>query len=213
MAAADQLMVRVLGAGGHGSAPHKAADPIPAACEMVLALQSMVTRRFDVFDPVVLTVGKIAGGTKDNIIGDEACFEATVRTFSTAHRDLMESAALQLVRGIADAHGLRVRAEYHRGYPVTVNDAAEHAFAVQTVTDLFGADKHATMPEPECGAEDFSYVLEQVPGAYLNLSACAASDPSAAPDNHAGDAVFDDSVLPDGAALLAELALRRLARG
>ena len=213
MAASDQLLVSVLGAGGHGSAPHKAADPIPAACEMVLALQTMVTRRFDVFDPVVLTVGKIAGGTKENIIGDEARFEATVRTFSTAHRDLMESASLQLVRGIAEAHGLRVQAEYHRGYPVTVNDDAEHAFAVQTVTDLFGADAHATMPEPECGSEDFSYVLQQVPGAYLNLSACAGPDPATAPDNHAGDAVFDDSVLPDGAALLAELALRRLARG
>lgn len=212
MAASDQLLVSVLGAGGHGSAPHKAADPIPAACEMVLALQTMVTRRFDVFDPVVLTVGKIAGGTKENIIGDEARVEATVRTFSPAHRDLMESATLELVRDIAAAHGLRVQAEYHRGYPVTVNDAAEQAFAARTVTDLFGADAHLTMPNPECGSEDFSYVLERVPGAYLNLSACAAPDPATAPDNHAGDAVFDDSVLPAGAALLAELALRRLAR-
>jgi hippurate hydrolase len=213
MAACDQLLVTVLGAGGHGSAPHKAADPIPAACEMVLALQTMVTRRFSVFDPVVLTVGTISGGTKENIIGDETRFEATVRTFSAAHRDLMESACLDLVRGIAAAHGLRARVEYHRGYPVTVNDDAEHAFAVQTVADLFGPSAHATMPEPECGSEDFSYVLEQVPGAYLNLSACAAADPDIAPDNHAGDAAFDDSVLPDAAALLAELAIRRLARG
>jgi len=213
MAACDKLVVTVVGAGGHGSAPHKALDPIPAACEMVLALQTMVTRRFNAFDPVVLTVGVIAGGTKDNIIGDEAHFEATVRTFSPAHRDLMDSASLELVRGIATAHGLTVRAEYQRGFPITVNDDAEHAFAVQTVTDLFGADAHSTMPQPECGSEDFSFVLNQVPGAYLNLSTCAGSNPDAAPDNHSGDAAFDDSVLPDAAALLAELALRRIARG
>lgn len=212
MAACDQLLVSVLGTGGHGSAPHRARDPIPAACEMVVALQTMVTRQFDVFDPVVLTVGLIAGGTKENIIGDRARFEATVRTFSEAHRDRMESATLRLVQGIAAAHGLEVSAEYRRGYPVTVNDDAEHTFAVQAITDLFGPDRHRPMPQPECGSEDFSYVLQEVPGAYLNLSACPAEDPETAPDNHAGDAVFDDAVLPDAAALLAELALRRLQR-
>lgn len=212
MAACDQLIVRVIGAGGHGSAPHKTRDPIPVVCEMVLALQTMVTRRFDAFDPVVLTVGKIAGGTKENIIGDEAVFEATVRTFTAENRELMESATIDLVRGIAAAHGLRVDADYRRGYPVTANDEAEHAFAVRTVSDLFGADRYMPMAQPELGSEDFSYVLNEVPGAYLNLSACPAADYAHAPDNHAGDAVFDDSVVPDAAAALAELALRRLAR-
>src|SRR5215203_6236860 len=79
-AAADEVRVRVVGTGGHGSAPHRARDPIPAACEMVVALQTMTTRGFDVFDPVVVTVGRIAGGTKDNIIPDTAEFDATVRS-------------------------------------------------------------------------------------------------------------------------------------
>jgi hippurate hydrolase len=82
MAAADEVRVRVVGEGGHGSAPFRTKDPIPVVCEMVLALQSMVTRTFDVFDPVVVTVGRISGGTKDNIIPDDAVFEATLRTLS-----------------------------------------------------------------------------------------------------------------------------------
>ncbi len=212
MAACDQLQVRVVGAGGHGSAPHRTLDPIPVACEMVLALQTMITRGFDVFDPVMLTVGRIAGGTKANIIGDEAAFDATVRTLSAANRDRIEDKTLRLVHGIAAAHGLTVDAQFVRGYPVTINDPNEHAFAVDTITDLLGAHAHVPMTEPEMGSEDFSYVLEQVPGAYLNLSACSAADPATAPDNHSSTAMFDDSVLTHAAAVLAELAIRRLAR-
>lgn len=210
MASADMVEVRVIGRGGHGSAPHAALDPIPAACEMVTALQTMVTRRFDIFDPVVVTVGRIAGGTKDNIIGDDAEFDATVRTFSSANRDRIEREIVALVNGIAAAHGLGIEANYHRGFPVTANDPVEHEFAVGTVIDLFGADRYTPMPNPEAGAEDFSFVAELVPSAYLNLSACASDDPQSAPDNHSTLAAFDDSVLPDGAAALAELAFRRL---
>ncbi len=106
MAAADTLHVTVKGRGGHGAQPHHAADPIPAACEIVMALQAMVTRRFDVFDPVVLTVGTFHAGTTDNVIPDDAAFVATVRTFSTATRDKVKAAAVELVRQIAAAHGL-----------------------------------------------------------------------------------------------------------
>jgi hippurate hydrolase len=213
MAAADQLSVRVVGEGSHGSEPFRGKDPIPVVCEIVLALQLMVTRQFDVFDPVVLTVGRIAGGTKENIIPDDAFFDATVRSFSPETRVKLKAAAERLVEGIAAAHGLTAEVNYRVGYPVTVNDETEFQFARRTIVDLFGASRFRERDHPECGAEDMSYVLNEVPGAYVNLSACGAGDPENAADNHSPLAAFDDSVLPDGAALLAELAVRRLARG
>jgi amidohydrolase len=212
MAAADQLHVRVVGAGTHGAIPHRGKDPIPVLCEIVGALQTMVTRQFDVFDPVVLTVGRIAGGTKENIIPDDAFFDATVRTFSAETRAKVQLASTQLVESMAAAHGLTAVVEYQIGYPVTVNDAAEYEFARKTIVDLFGPDRFRERRNPRCGAEDMSYVLQEVPGVYLNLSACRSVDPEAAADNHSPLADFDDSVLPDGAALLAELAVRRLTR-
>jgi amidohydrolase len=212
MAAADTLEVTVRGRGGHAAQPHHAADPIPVACELVTALQTMVTRQFDVFDPVVLTVGLFQAGTVSNVIPDEAHFAATVRTFSAAARADVKIAAVRLVRDITAAHGLSVRAGWTEGYPVTVNDPDETAFAQQTVTGLFGTGSFTPAANPLTGAEDFSFVLEQVPGSFVMLGAClAGSDPATAPFNHSADAVFDDGVLADGAALYAELAMRRLA--
>ena len=214
MAAADTLHVTVHGRGGHGSQPHHAADPVPVACEIVLALQTMVTRQFDVFDPVVVTVGTFHAGTADNVIPDDAHFVATVRSFSARSRDAAQSAAPRLARDIASAHGLTATAEFRDGYPVTVNDASELAFAASTVAEVLGEDRYFAAPDPLTGSEDFSYVLEEVPGAFLMLGACPADiDPYTAPFNHSAEAVFDDAVLPDGTALYAELALRRLSRG
>jgi amidohydrolase len=214
LAAADVLEVTVRGRGGHASQPHRSLDPIPAACEMVTALQTMVTRRFDVFDPVVITVGSFHAGTADNIIPDEARFLATCRTYSAESRNRLRDESLRLVREIAAAHGLSAEAEYHDEYPVTVNNVAETAFAVGTAADLFGADRTVAAEHPITGAEDFSFVAEQVPGAFLMFGACPPDrDPATAPSNHSALAMFDDSVLPDGATMLAELALRRLASG
>jgi amidohydrolase len=213
LAAAEVLAVTVHGHGGHGSEPHHAADPIPAACEMVTALQTLVTRRFDVFDPVVITIGSFHAGTTDNVIPDDAAFLATVRSFSPEARQRVRESALALVGGIAAAHGLTVSAEFRDGYPVTVNDEAETRFAAAVVAGLLGEERCLAQPNPMTGAEDFSFVLEQVPGAFLMLGACPpGADPATAPNNHATDAVFDDSVLAAGAALYAELALQRLAR-
>ncbi len=212
MAASDEFVVRVVGLGGHGSAPHLALDPIPVACEMVTALQTVVTRQVDIDDPVVLTVGKFAAGTKENIIPDEAVFEATIRSFSAANRVLMKDAVLRLLDGIASAHGLRAEVTWTPGYPPTVNDVDEYAFARDTLVDLFGGSRFEEEANAKPGTEDFSYVLERVPGAYVSISACAAEDPLTAADNHSARAVFDDSVLPDCAAFLAEVAVRRLAR-
>jgi amidohydrolase len=214
MAAADTLHVTVHGRGGHGSQPHRAADPIPAACEIVLALQSMVTRRFDVFDPVVLTVGTFHAGTADNVIGDDAHFVATIRTFSPQTRATVEEIGPKLARDIAAAHGLTADAKFVEGYPVTVNDAAELDFAEAAIGEVLGEGRYFAAPNPLTGSEDFSYVLDQVPGAFVMMGACASdTDPGTAPFNHSAEAVFDDSVLADGTALYAELALRRLSAG
>ncbi|MDA0632598.1 M20 family metallopeptidase [Nonomuraea sp. MCN248] len=212
MAAADVFAVKVKGRGGHGSTPHLSRDPIQAGCEMVTAMQTMVTRTFDVFDPVVVTVGSFHGGSTDNVIPGEAQFEATVRTFSVANRTLVKRRLVEVVEAIAAAHDLKVEASFGMGYPVTVNDSAEAAFAGATADGLFGPGRFVVSPRPVMGSEDFSYVLERVPGAFVFLGACPPDrDPATAPYNHSPEAVFDDAVLPDGAALYASLAHERLA--
>jgi amidohydrolase len=211
LAASDGLEVTVRGRGGHGSQPFRAADPIPAACEIVTALQTMVTRRFDVFDPVVITVGSLHAGTAKNVIPDDARFSATVRTLSPQNRAAVRDAALRLVRHIAAAHGLSADAEFIDGYPVTVNDSVQAAVARDVVAATVGADRYVPQPNPDPGSEDFSYVLEQVPGAFVSLGACPPGvNPETAPANHSAEAVFDDCVLADGAAVYAALALRTL---
>ncbi|MBE1490573.1 M20 metallopeptidase family protein [Plantactinospora soyae] len=210
MAGSAGLFVKVVGAGGHGSRPHTTLDPVPVACEMVTALQTMVARRFDAFEPVVLTVGTFHAGTRRNVIPDEAYFEATVRTFDESVTEQIGEHAVRLCEQLAAAHGLRAEVRYEAEYPVTVNDPAEHEFAATTVREVFGADRFADLRNPVTGSEDFSRVLGRVPGAYLFLGACTTDDPETAPGNHSPRATYDDSVLADGAALLAELAARRL---
>ena len=210
MAAASGLFVTVLGSGGHGSSPHLAADPVPAACEMVLALQTMVTRQFNVFDPVVVTTGSFHAGTIRNIIPAAASFDATVRTFSAASLEKVRKAAVEICHGVATAHGLDVEVKFLDEYPVTVNNDTEFAFLTDTIRDLYGDDRFTPLEFPITGSEDFSRVLDEVPGAYVFLGATYADDPDSAAYNHSPLAAFDDSVLADGAALLAELAVRRL---
>ena len=125
MAAADEVLVTVRGVGGHGSAPERTKDPVPVACEIVLAFHTAVTRQFSVWDPVVLTVGKVAAGTKDNIIPDDAVVEATLRTFSKEHRAKAHEVVARVAQGIAQAHGMTAEVKIGNGYPVTVNDVGE----------------------------------------------------------------------------------------
>jgi hippurate hydrolase len=211
MAASDVLHVRVVGAGGHGSRPHVSRDPIPAACEMVTALQTRVTRAFDVFDPVVVTVGTFHAGTRRNIIPDDAMFEATIRSFSPEARERVREQSVRVCEGIAAAHGLDIEVTCEAEYPLTVNHESGHAFVADTVREVFGEERFEELPNPMTGSEDFSRVLAKVPGAFVFLGASSADDPTTAPGNHSPLAEFDDGVLADGAALLAELATRQLA--
>jgi hippurate hydrolase len=211
MAAAEALDITVAGRGGHGSQPHHAADPIPVACEIVTALQVLVTRGFDIFDPVVITVGSFHAGTTNNVIPDDARLEVTIRSFSAAARARVRDAVVRLVHDIAAAHGLTASAEFADSYPVTVNDQQETRFAAGVVAGVLGEGRYLPQDNPMAGAEDFSYVLENVPGAFVMLGACPpGTDPATAPFNHSAHAIFDDCVLADGAALFTELAVRRL---
>ena len=212
MAASDGMLVTVRGLAGHGSSPHLSRDPVPATCEMVVALQTAINRQVDAFSPVVLTVGSLHAGTRRNIIPEKAAFEATVRTFDPAIRVQVRDLAIRVCRGVAAAHGLEVEIEYLEEYPVTVNDADCVRFALRVAAEVLGEDRVAVMEKPVTGTEDFSRVIQKVPGALLFLGACLQGrDPDTAPSNHSPHAGFDDAVIPDGAALYAEFAIRRLA--
>ncbi|MFD2093390.1 M20 metallopeptidase family protein [Blastococcus deserti] len=212
MAAADHWLVTVRGRGGHASMPHAAADPVPVAAEIVLALQSLVTRRAPVFDPAVLTVAHLTAGSTDNVIPDTAFLEGTIRTLSAERRADLVASVRRVAEHVAAAHELTVEFEHREGYPVTVNDpgAADRVRAV--ARELFGADRSVAAREPLMGAEDFAYVLQRVPGAMAFLGACpAGTDLSSAAGNHSNLVVFDEDVLPAGAALYAAMALQALA--
>jgi amidohydrolase len=214
LAAADTVHVTVQGRGGHGSMPHLAQDPVPVAAEIVLALQAMVTRQFDVFDPVVVTVGRIEAGTTDNVIPATARNEATVRSFSEDVHGVVPERLARVCEGVAAAHGLTAEVDYRRGYPVTANRSEEVERLQRLATGMFGERAYVTAPQPLAGSEDFSYVLQQVPGTYLGVGATLAdADPRTAPYNHSAHARFEDGALAVGPALLAALALDRLAQG
>ncbi|HEY0246914.1 MAG TPA: M20 family metallopeptidase [Gryllotalpicola sp.] len=211
MAASDILRVTVHGRGGHASAPQETLDPIPVAAEMVVALQTIVTRAIDTFKPVVVTVGTFHGGIRENVISDEASFSAAVRTFDPETRSRLIARLTALCEGIAAAHGLSATAEWEQLYPVTANDPAEADFLLRTVADTLGEDAAQVMETPMTGSEDFSRILQRIPGALAFLGATPQGiDPGSADFNHSAHAVFDDDVLPRGAAVLAELARTRL---
>jgi len=210
MASSDELHVTVVGMGGHGSQPHTAKDPIPVAAEMVSALQLLITRSFSAFDPVVITVGQFHAGTKANIIPDTAEFQATIRTFSAENRIRIQAEAVRLCQSIAEAYGLKADVKVVGQYPVTVNNDAHASFVGKVAADLFGAESYIEMPNPIAGAEDYSRVLEAVPGSYVFLGASVDEDFTKSEVNHSPRAQFDESVLYRGTALLSELAVRSL---
>jgi hippurate hydrolase len=210
MASSDELHVTVVGMGGQGSQPHTAKDPIPVSAEMVSALQLMITRSFDAFDPVVITVGQFHAGTKANIIPDTAEFQATIRTFSAENRTRIQSEAVRLCKSIAEGYGLKAEVKVVEQYPVTVNNDAHANFVGKVAADLFGKEAYMEMPHPIAGAEDYSRVLEEVPGSYVFLGASVDQDFMNSEVNHSPRAKFDDAVLYRGTTLLSELAVRSL---
>jgi amidohydrolase len=213
MAAADTVRVRVTGRGGHASAPHDALDPVPAAAAMVGALQTALTRRVNAQHAAVLTIAKIMAGTTNNVIPESALMEGTLRTLSEPVRMQLHEEIRRVCRHTALAHGCSAAVEIEPGYPVTVNDESSSRRMTEVAATVLGRDRAAAMPAPIMGAEDFSYVLQRVPGALAFLGACPPRvDPATAPANHSNRVVFDESAMAAGAALYAALALDALRR-
>jgi metal-dependent amidase/aminoacylase/carboxypeptidase family protein len=156
-------------------------------------------------------VGIIEGGTRRNIIPDTARFEATVRCFSEASAARLREGIQDTLRGVAQAHGVDVDVEYKDEYPLTVNTAAEVEFGAGVVREVLGEDRYEEMAFPIAGSEDFSRVIDAVPGAFIAIGAVPPGlDHETSPTNHSPRADFDPAVLPDAAAVYAELAVRKL---
>jgi hippurate hydrolase len=212
LASGDTLRVLVRGRGGHASAPHRCLDPIPVACAMVQAFQTLVTREVDVFDPAVVTVAKIEAGTTRNVIPETASLLGTIRTVSEATRTLVLERVRRVAEGVAHAHGAQVEVELVQGYPVTVNDAEFAGFVSRVAEDLLGAGQVVTPRSPSMGSEDFSYVLQRVPGAMANLGTRPDGDGLVAP-NHSNRMILNERAMAAGIAMHAAVALRFLGEG
>jgi hippurate hydrolase len=214
MASGDRIEIAVRGRSGHASVPYRSLDPVPVACEIVQALQTMVTRRVDVFDPAVITIARIAAGTAHNIIPETVEMLGTMRTLSERNREALRAQVVQVAEGVAAAHGASATVEIESGYPVTVNDQAAAELLGGVTAELVGADRVRTLPDPVMGSEDFSYVLQRVPGAMAFLGGCPPGvDPEQAPSNHSRQVVFDEDALAVGVATYAGAALRQLGAG
>ena len=214
MASADQFDIVIEGRGGHAAMPHTALDPVPIACEVVTALQTLVARQFDAADPVIATVARIEAGTAHNVIADFATLKGTLRSLSPRHRAKLHAALTQLATGIAAAHGASAKVTITPGFPVTLCDPRAVALGAAVTAELFGTPSWRTLDAPIMGAEDFSYVLEQVPGAMFFLGvAHEGVDWHKCPSIHSPRMIVDEAALPRGAALLAGLAERFLAQG
>jgi hippurate hydrolase len=214
LASADMIEVTVKGKGGHASMPHDALDPVPIACAIVMAIQTFVTREVPVADPAVVTIGKIAAGTTNNVIAETAYLLGTIRTLSAKRREAMRAGLRRVAEGIAAAHGATAEVRFTEGFPVTVCDARAVALGRETVVDLFGPEAWNSMDQPVMGAEDFAYVLEKVPGAMFFLGAAEeGSDWRQCCPLHSNRMVLDESVMARGAALHAALAARFLESG
>jgi amidohydrolase len=209
LASSDKIVATVKGQGGHASAPYRAQDPIPVACEIVQALQTMVTRKVNVFDPAVVTIASIHAGSTNNVIPEVAMMEGTVRTLSEENRGFVLENIRTVVEGVASAHGMTAELSVDPGYPTTVNDEAMTEFALGVARDLLGPELVQVMDDPVMGSEDFSYLLQRVPGAMLDLGVARPDDPNP-PSNHSNRMMVEEPAMANGIALYAGLALRYL---
>ena len=214
LASADKLGAMISGKGGHAAMPHDAIDPVPIACEAVVALQTFIARRTTFTDPAILSVTRIMAGATHNVIPDDVELLGTMRTLSNKTRQAVGEAFERIVTKVAEAHGATAGAWIEEGYPPTINDPRAVALVRDLVTEQFGSDAYFDMPAPIMGAEDFSYVLQKVPGAMAFLGvAPPEGDASTRAPLHNPGMMVDENVLPRGVALHCGFATRFLERG
>ena len=204
LASSDSIRIKVIGAGGHASMPQDAVDPIPVACEIVTAMQTMITRTISVFDPAVITIAHIDAGTTYNIIPEFARMRGTLRTLSEHTREAAHEGIRKIAENIAAAHGCTAEVEIERGFPVTVCSGREVDLAEQVAKDLYGDSAWMTMKTPMMGAEDFSYVLQKVPGLMAFLGAAptgVGGDYRGCCALHSNRMTLDEQVMARGIAM------------
>jgi amidohydrolase len=199
MAAVDTFHVHVTGKGGHGAMPHETLDPIPAALAIAQAMPTIVSRNNYALDDLVISVTQIHAGTTDNVIPDSAYINGTVRTFDPAVQKMVIRRMEEIVSGTAAAYGVTARLDYEVGYPATINDAEAAAFAARVAGEVVGSDNVDPQAGREMGAEDFAYMLQERPGAYLFVGA----GPGAG--LHHPEFDFNDAIAPIGASIFARL--------
>jgi len=210
LASSDAFEITVRGRGGHASSPHHCIDPIPTAASIVTGLQTMVGRQIDPSQSAVVTVANIAAGSTGNVIPETAYMQGTIRAVDEAVRADLHAAVARVADGTSSAHSCTCETTIRTGYPVTVNDPAQARLAHDVAGSLFGADQSRVMPSTAMGAEDFSYVLHEVPGAMAFLGACPADvSPADAAPNHSNQMRINEDALARGAALYAAMALVR----
>ncbi|MGI1661293.1 M20 aminoacylase family protein [Palleronia sp. KMU-117] len=202
MAAVDEFRFDIKGKGGHAAYPHEAVDPIPAALALAQAMDTLVSRNRPPTLPLVVSVTVIHAGTASNVIPGTAHVAGTVRSFDEAMRDLCERRMREVAAGIGTAFGVEIALGYERHYPATVNHAPQTAFAADVAREVVGRDNVRDDRPPEMGAEDFAYMLEARPGAYLFIGQ------GDGPFCHHPKYDFNDEIAPIGASFFARLVER-----
>lgn len=214
MASSNEFKITIRGKGSHAALPHNGTDPVPIACQLVQAFQTIITRNKKPVDAGVISVTMIHAGEATNVVPDFCVLEGTVRTFSIEVLDMIEQRMRELSEGICAAFGARCEFAFDRNYPPTINSATEAAFAREVMAGIVGSNKVLTQ-EPTMGAEDFSYMLQAKPGAYCFI---ANGDGQHREMGHGGGPCtlhnpsydFNDALIPLGATYWVELATRWL---
>jgi hippurate hydrolase len=205
MAAADEFEVRIVGKGGHAARPHMCVDPTPAACNVVMALQTVASRNTDPIKNIVVSVCTLRTASEAfNVIPPEVLIRGTVRTLDEDVRNLAEERVTRLIHSTAEAYGCEAHLDYHRGYPVVVNHDQNAEMAAEIARAVAGSEKVHWGRPPRMGGEDFAYMLNVRPGAFINVG----NGDTAGVHHPAYD--FNDEAIPYGCSFFAELVERRM---
>lgn len=204
MAAPDEFKLKIIGKGGHGSAPHETIDPMPIAAQVITGLQHIVSRQVIPTQPAVVTIGTIQGGYRHNIIADEIEMTGTVRTLNPEVRDQIPVRIEEIVKGITSAYGATYELHYDRLYPPVINHQEIAELIEQVGEDVLGAKAVQPIEEPSMGGEDFAYYLEKVPGAFFRLG--CSSGPETEYPLHNPQFNLDEAGLINGVKVFSNLA-------
>jgi hippurate hydrolase len=210
----DAFVIKITGKGGHAARPHLAIDAVLLASQLVVNLQSIISRQIDPIHPSVITIGYLKSGTVDNVIAEKATLKGTIRTTSEFIRTEIIEKIRKLASSMAILYGAEIKVEMKPGYPPIVNEESVSKFAVQVAEKLLGKDNTIAIPYPSLGGEDFSYYLQQIPGCFVRYGAAKEGHETAS--SHSPNFDFDEEALRVGTAYMSELvrfSIKKLRKG